>query len=108
MAVYSGEQLLPLIQPHGRTWFDQQSQGIWFNWTCSGFTVTFTGKTLRAKILAFGDVIPIPGAHPKRLLVELSPASTDTKNRNTLTIEEARHQYTPEYIALTKDFYLKM
>lgn len=64
MAVYSGEQLLPLIQPHGRTWFDQQSQGIWFNWTCSGFTVTFTGKTLRAKILAFGDVIPIPGGEP--------------------------------------------
>lgn len=54
------------------------------------------------------NVIPVPGAHPKRLLVELSPVSTDTKNRNTLTIEEARHQYTPEYIALTKDFYLKM
>ena len=54
------------------------------------------------------NVIPVPGAQPKRLLVELSPVSTDTKNRNTLTIEEARHQYTPEYIALTKDFYLKM
>ena len=54
------------------------------------------------------NVIPVPGAHPKRLLVELSPVSTDTKKRNTLTIEEARHQYTPEYIALTKDFYLKM
>ncbi|MBS1321434.1 MAG: tRNA1(Val) (adenine(37)-N6)-methyltransferase [Parabacteroides sp.] len=54
------------------------------------------------------NVIPVPGAHPKRLLVELSPVSTDTKKRNTLTIEEALHQYTPEYIALTKDFYLKM
>ena len=25
-----------------------------------------------------------------------------------LTIETARHQYTPEYIELVKDFYLKM
>lgn len=64
MAVYYGEQLLSLIQIHGRSWFDQQTQGIWFNWTCSGFTVTFTGKTLRAKILAFGDIIPIPGGDP--------------------------------------------
>lgn len=54
------------------------------------------------------DVIPVPGAQPKRLLIELSVPPADTKNRNTLIIEEARHQYTPEYIALTKDFYLKM
>lgn len=54
------------------------------------------------------DVIPIPGAIPKRLLVELSTTEKNIKNRDTLTIEEARHQYTPEYIALTKEFYLKM
>lgn len=54
------------------------------------------------------DVIPTPGAAPKRLLVELSTAEENIKNRDTLTIEEARHQYTPEYIALTKEFYLKM
>lgn len=54
------------------------------------------------------DVIPTPGAAPKRLLVELSATEENIKNRDTLTIEEARHQYTPEYIALTKEFYLKM
>lgn len=54
------------------------------------------------------DVIPIPEAKPKRLLVELSAPVEGIKNRNTLIIEEARHQYTPEYIELTKDFYLKM
>ena len=54
------------------------------------------------------DVIPSPGAAPKRLLVELSATEENIKNRDTLTIEEARHQYTPEYIALTKEFYLKM
>ena len=54
------------------------------------------------------DVIPTPGAAPKRLLVELSTTEENIKNRDTLTIEEAHHQYTPEYIALTKEFYLKM
>lgn len=54
------------------------------------------------------DVIPTPGAAPKRLLVELSTTEENIKNRDTLTIEEARHQYTLEYIALTKEFYLKM
>lgn len=54
------------------------------------------------------DVIPIHGAAPKRLLVELSATKENIKNRDALIIEEARHQYTPEYIALTKEFYLKM
>ena len=55
------------------------------------------------------SVIPVPGAEPKRLLAELtagplaSPVFT-----GQLTIEIARHQYTDEYISLTKDFYLKM
>lgn len=43
----------------------------------------------------------------KRSLLEFgrfeSPVQTDE-----LTIEIGRHHYTPEYIALTKDFYLKM
>ncbi|MDE7064975.1 MAG: hypothetical protein K2O70_05820, partial [Desulfovibrionaceae bacterium] len=55
------------------------------------------------------SVIPVAGAQPKRLLAELS---TDTSASPTfssrLTIEMARHQYTDEYIDLTKDFYLKM
>lgn len=54
------------------------------------------------------NVIPTPGAPPKRLLIELTATDTDIKKRDTLIIEEARHQYTPDYIALTKEFYLKM
>ncbi|MCD7848911.1 MAG: methyltransferase [Parabacteroides sp.] len=55
------------------------------------------------------SVIPVPGAQPKRILIELtaempaSPVST-----GELTIEIERHRYTGEYIDLTKDFYLKM
>lgn len=62
----------------------------------------------RLHIIRQTDVIPTPGAQPRRLLVELSVATESTQKRDTLTIEEARHQYTPEYIALTKEFYLKM
>ena len=50
--------------------------------------------------------IPI---EPKRLLAELTaepPASPVRSDR--LAIEIARHQYTDEYVNLTKDFYLKM
>lgn len=54
------------------------------------------------------DVIPTPGAQPRRLLAELSFTTDHTQKRDTLTIEEARHQYTPQYIALTREFYLKM
>ena len=55
---------------------------------------------------------------PKRLLIaaRYQPngcADNTTKSQSTpitdnLVIEEARHQYTAEYIALTHDFYLKM
>lgn len=55
------------------------------------------------------SVIPVPGAEPKRLLVELTAESTaPSVCSDQLTIEIARHQYTDEYISLTKDFYLKM
>lgn len=43
----------------------------------------------------------------KRSLLEFSFEKQDTKI-SELIIETARHQYTEEYIQLTKDFYLKM
>lgn len=54
-------------------------------------------------------VIPILNAQPKRILVELTTKATGLPIFSSqLTIEIARHQYTDEYIHLTKDFYLKM
>jgi tRNA1Val (adenine37-N6)-methyltransferase len=57
-------------------------------------------------------VHPTPTSAPKRLLMHFVKQLTDDRVENTkdshLTIEIARHQYTPEYIALTRDFYLKM
>jgi tRNA1Val (adenine37-N6)-methyltransferase len=43
----------------------------------------------------------------KRSLLEFSFRSTPIE-QTSLAIEHRRHQYTPEYIALVKDFYLKM
>ncbi|NND64136.1 MAG: methyltransferase [Flavobacteriaceae bacterium] len=43
----------------------------------------------------------------KRCLIEFSRIQTEAQEE-TLTIETSRHNYTPEYIELVKDFYLKM
>lgn len=44
----------------------------------------------------------------KRSLLEFTPAHSHTVELPDLTIELDRHLYTPEYISLTKEFYLKM
>ena len=44
----------------------------------------------------------------KRILLAFSRIKTTTFTLDELIIETARHLYTPEYIELTKDFYLKM
>jgi tRNA1Val (adenine37-N6)-methyltransferase len=48
-----------------------------------------------------------PGAGVKRSLIELQFKEANVLT-DILTIELERHQYTDDYIALTKDFYLKM
>lgn len=48
-----------------------------------------------------------PKAAVKRSLLELSRQEGPVEE-DTLTIELQRHQYTPAYTALTRDFYLKM
>jgi len=49
-----------------------------------------------------------PTADLKRSLMAFSRDENTTAATNELIIETARHIYTPEYIELTKDFYLKM
>jgi hypothetical protein len=58
----NAKELLPLLTTHGRTVFDEDRRALFFNWTCSGFTVAFSGTTLRARMTALGDKIPpMPG-----------------------------------------------
>jgi len=48
-----------------------------------------------------------PTSETKRSLIEFTPLETSTEI-SQLIIETSRHQYTQDYINLTKDFYLKM
>ncbi|WP_425076719.1 tRNA1(Val) (adenine(37)-N6)-methyltransferase [Psychroserpens sp. S379A] len=48
-----------------------------------------------------------PTSETKRSLLEFSFFKTETETTE-ITIETSRHQYTQDYINLTKDFYLKM
>lgn len=52
-------------------------------------------------------VITRPGLAPKRALIELCKSPTTCKEDH-IVIELERHVYSEEYIALTKDFYLKL
>lgn len=53
------------------------------------------------------DIITAPGKLPKRCLLAFGFGDT-TCTTDNLLIETARHCYSAKYIALTKDFYLKM
>jgi tRNA1Val (adenine37-N6)-methyltransferase len=52
-------------------------------------------------------VITRPGLMPKRTLMEFCKRKTSFLT-DELVIELDRHVYSKEYIALTRDFYLKM
>ena len=85
--------------------------------TLSVILPTTEGNTLISLASKYGFVLkelvevhPTPTSDPKRLLIHLIKSKDqeiETK-KSSLTIEVARHQYTPEYIALTREFYLKM
>ncbi|MGM9855924.1 MAG: tRNA1(Val) (adenine(37)-N6)-methyltransferase [Muribaculaceae bacterium] len=54
-------------------------------------------------------IYPKPGAAAKRMLWELGRGGDFEPQESELTIETLVHNdYTPDYIALTRDFYLKM
>ena len=56
------KEILDKLQLHGRTIFDENKQALFFNWTCAGFTLRFTGSVLKARFTALGDKGPaFPG-----------------------------------------------
>jgi tRNA1Val (adenine37-N6)-methyltransferase len=89
-----------IVSPHGRIAIILPAeQEIELTNLCKTFSLYIIRKTY---------VLPIPNANPKRILVELSKDLPLQKNTSSLTIEISRHQYTTEFCALTKEFYLKM
>lgn len=69
-------------------------------------------KTMAAKVGLFPSkilkVITSPGKQPKRTLIEFVFNAEVLCEVKELLIEEQRHQYSPEYIELTREYYLKM
>ena len=53
------------------------------------------------------EVKPNPNKSAKRILMEFSFHQKTIKEEELIIETETRHQYTKEYISLTKDFYLK-
>ena len=53
------------------------------------------------------NIITTPGLSPKRCLITFKFQNQKCLTEN-MVIELARHEYSPEYIELTKDYYLKM
>lgn len=54
------------------------------------------------------NVVTTPGTLPKRVLLEFSFVISPNIQMESLLIEIERHVYSSEYIALTKEYYLKM
>lgn len=52
-------------------------------------------------------VVPIEGGKPKRILMAFTRQGAP-HGITTLCIQNAERQYTPEYVSLVEDFYLKM
>ena len=56
------KELMPMLQLHGRTVWDENREALFANWSCSGFTVRFKGSELKIKLIAMSDQIPgFPG-----------------------------------------------
>lgn len=64
---------------------------------CEKYAFTVKRKTI---------VLPLPGALPHRLLVELTPEQVLTPVTQSLIIELSRHRYSDDFTELVRDFYL--
>ena len=53
-------------------------------------------------------VLPRKGVGPKRSIIEISKKSLEKKVEILIIEEGKRHTYSPEYIELTRDYYLNM
>ena len=52
------QELMPMLQIHGRTIYDDKKEALFCNWTCSGFTVGVEGSYLKVKVVAMYDLMP--------------------------------------------------
>ena len=67
--ILDAKKALPCLECHGRTRFQDGRNALFFDWTCSGFTVRFRGTFLRGVFLAMPDRLPFPPDSPEDLPV---------------------------------------
>ena len=65
------------------------------------------GRANRFQICRRTDVIPLPGKPVKRCLLELQTSPCPAPRIEQLVLELEHHSRTPEFQALTRDFYLR-
>ncbi|WP_108823190.1 tRNA1(Val) (adenine(37)-N6)-methyltransferase [Dysgonomonas sp. Marseille-P4361] len=67
-------------------------------------SITRTNNLFPSRIT---EVLPTPTSSPKRILIELSREEFPIETKQ-LVVELERHKYSPDFIELVKDYYLKL
>ncbi len=55
-------EIMDRMQAYGRTFYDEQDDVLYSNYTCGAFEVDFTGTLLAASFCAIPDTSAVPGA----------------------------------------------
>lgn len=70
--------------------------------------VIYNAKQFGLYLTRNTEVMPTPISSPKRSLLEFSKNNIEGIKNEKLVIELSRHNYSQEYINLTKDYYINM
>lgn len=54
----SAQECIRLLRWSGRTLYDETHDAVFFNWTCSGFALRFSGTRLTMNVRAFAETYP--------------------------------------------------
>ena len=79
------------IRFFGRTLYDEECGAMFFNWTASGFEMTFQGRKVEMEAVTFGDGFPGEGDNLPWLAVF---ADEKAEPETLLKLQEGTHHYT--------------
>jgi lysophospholipase L1-like esterase len=91
-------ELSNYIRFHGRTLADDRKHAVFFNWTCAGFTCTFTGKTLTATLVGIPSPNLMGPDQPDEYpyIGIAADGTVDAENReliHRLRVDAGEHEY---------------
>ena len=73
---------------HGRTYSDEELGCVWFNWTCSGFSLRFRGSRLRALIRCIHGEMTAPMDNKTLTLYPVIGIHTDGGDARRIKLNE--------------------